>query len=108
MDTRKTDSVGAKEEVEDLCPQEIPGLIAEFGDLGAGTIIQEAALRRLFNRSKDSIARAVDRRELPPPVRLFGQNTWTVGVLVQHLEKRLEQAAKQAERANHKMLELQP
>ena len=106
MDALKTDS--AAEEIEGSRQREIPGLIAEFGDLAPGTIIQEVALRRLFNRSKDSIARAVERQELPPPVRMFGQNTWTVGALVTHLEKRLEQAAKQAERAGRKLLELQP
>jgi hypothetical protein len=45
-------------------------------------------------------------------VRLFGQNAWTAGVLVKHLENRLEQAARdaeqQAEDARRKMLELSP
>lgn len=86
---------GEREEIDGKVsrPCSIDGVIAEFGDLAPGTIIQEVALRRLFNRSKDSICLAVERQELPPPVRLFGQNTWTVGVLVDYLVDRQREAA---------------
>ncbi len=66
----------------------------------------------LFDRKTDSVRRAVEHGDLPPPVRLFGQNTWTAGVLVRHLEARLEQAAQEAEQraddVRRKMLELSP
>ena len=45
-------------------------------------------------------------------MRLFGQNHWTAGVLVKHIEARLEQAAREADQKaedmRRKMLELSP
>lgn len=76
---------------------ETPGIIAQFGELGSGAIIQEKALCVLFDRAPDSVKRAVENGDLPPPVRMFGQNTWTAGVLVRHLEERLDQAARVAD-----------
>ena len=72
----------------------------------------EQGLGALFGRHESSVKRAVERGELPPPVRLFGQNAWTAGVLVRHLESRLEQAAREADQkvedVRRKMLELSP
>ena len=68
------------------------GVIAELGELGAGAVVTEHGLAALFGRHQSSVKRAVERGELPPPIRLFGQNTWTAGVLVQHLEDRLREA----------------
>ena len=73
------------------------GVIAALGTLGSGAVITEKALGELFDRSSDSVKRAVKKGELPPPVRQFGQNAWTAGVLVKHIEQRLEQAAKKVE-----------
>jgi hypothetical protein len=72
----------------------------------------EQGLAVLFGRHESSVKRAVERGELPQPVRLFGQNAWTAGVLVKHLEARLEQAAREADQKaedmRRKMLELSP
>ena len=72
----------------------------------------EQALGVLFSRHESSIKRAVERGELPPPVRLFGQNAWTAGVLIRHLEDRLQlvadQAQKGAQEVASKMQELSP
>jgi len=88
----------------------LSGVIPEFGELGAGAIIHEEGLRRLFDRSSDTIRRAVDRGELPPPVRMFGQPTWTAGAIVRHVEERMQQAAEEKQRTDdeiaHKMREL--
>jgi hypothetical protein len=78
-------------------PNSTPGIIAILGDLGPGTVINEEALATLFQRSPSSVKRAVDKGELPEPVRLFAQPTWTVRVLVDHLEKRLRKAAQRRE-----------
>ena len=74
-------------------PNATPGIIAILGDLGPGAVINEEALATLFRRSASSVKRAVDKGELPEPIRLFAQPTWTVRVLVDHLEQRLRQAA---------------
>jgi hypothetical protein len=85
-----------------------PGIIAELGTLGQETVITEEGLAQLFRRHPSSVKRAVDRGELPPPVRLFGQATWTVGVLIRHIEGRLARAAKEAERMAQKITQLSP
>ena len=85
-------------DLDTIAPDDLPGIISLLGDLGAGTVITEEGVGRLFNRHGDSVKRAVERDELPPPVKLFGQPTWTVGTLLRHLENRLEEAAKEAEK----------
>ena len=88
------------------------GIIPQLGELGPGAIIQEKGLCALFGRKTDSVRRAIECGDLPPPVRLFGQNTWTAGVLVRHFEARLDQAAtdaeQKAEHVSRVMIELSP
>ena len=92
--------------IDETETSDLPGLISELGELGSGALVTELSLATLFGRTGSTIKRAVDRGELPPPVRLFGQPTWTVGALVRHIEGRLELAAKEAEDARQKFLEL--
>ena len=77
-----------------------------LGELKPAAIITEEGVARLFNRHMASVKRAVQRRELPPPTRLFGQNVWTVGTLIRHIESRLDQAAKDVERTAQKIATL--
>lgn len=94
-------------EVESLPdPGDLPGIIALLGELKPGAILTEAGVARLFNRHVASVKRAVQRGELPPPCRLFGGNAWTAGALVRHIEKRLEEAARDAERMARKFAQL--
>ena len=86
----------------------VPGLISILGELPPGAILYEHRLAELFCRHPTSIKRAVQRGELPPPVRLFGTNAWTAGVLVQHIEKGLETAARKQEQFNKKVRQLSP
>ena len=91
---------------------DMPGIVSVVVEFGPGAVIHEDGLCSLFPRQTDSVKRAVERGELPQPVRMFGQNTWTAGVLVKHLEDRLEQAAQEADQKaedmRRKMLELSP
>jgi hypothetical protein len=84
----------------------LPGIIAALGELKPGSIVTEEGVARLFNRHVASVKRAVQRGELPPPCRLFGTNVWTAGILVQYIENRLEQAAKEAERDARRLANL--
>jgi len=86
----------------------VPGIVPELGELGPGAIITEAALAKMLKRHQVTLKRAVQRRELPPPVRLLGGPVWTVGVIVRHLEARLAAAAKDAERTERKIQQLRP
>ena len=88
--------------------KDLPGVIAALGDLPPGAIITEKGMAHLFSRHVASIKRAVQRDELPPPTRLFGQSAWTVRVLIGHIEKRLEQTAREAEKNRQKIARLSP
>lgn len=85
-----TDTIDQTAIADDELPADdaASGIVIALGDLGRGAVIQERGMCRLFSRSTTSIRRAVKRGELPPPVRLFGQCSWTVGVLIDYLEKR--------------------
>ena len=86
----------------------VPGIVAALGELGSGPIITEEGLAHLFGRHPASIKRAVTRGELPQPARLLGRPAWTVGSIVRHIEARLVEAAKEAERQSRKISQLRP
>lgn len=71
-------------------PGDMTGVCAALGELGDGAVITEKGLAEMFGRHPMTIKRAVARGELPPPVRLFGTPVWTAGVIVKHLQSRLE------------------
>ena len=103
-----TDGPRATTEADSLKDIDMPGIVATLGELGPGAIVTEEGVAALFHRHVASVKRAVQRGELPAPCRLFGQNTWTAGVLVRHIEDRLKQAAKEAEHAEKRILSLSP
>jgi len=74
------------------------GICPELGALPQGALITERGLAGLLGRAAKSIRRAVRRGELPPPVRILGELRWTVGAILRHVENRLENAAREAER----------
>ncbi len=65
-------------------------VVREIGDLPADAIITEEGLAKMFSRHGASIRRAVERRELPPPTRMFGKPCWTVRAIREHVSQRLE------------------
>jgi hypothetical protein len=94
-------------EIENLADgNRLLGIIGVLGELKPAAIITEEGVARLFNRHVASVKRAVQRGELPPSTRLFGQNVWTVGTLIRHIENRLDQAAKDTERTAHRIATL--
>ena len=82
------------------------GIIRELGDLPADAVVSEQALAKIFSRHKVSIKRAVERGELPPPVRLFGEPCWTVRALREHMSKRLEAAQKEAQQLQRRISQI--
>jgi hypothetical protein len=86
----------------------IPGIIAVLGELKPGAILTEEGMAALFGRHPASVKRAVQRGELPPPTRLFGSNAWTVRVLIRHIEDRLDQAARDAQKTQERITRLEP
>jgi predicted DNA-binding transcriptional regulator AlpA len=84
------------------------GICVEIGALPSGAIVTEKGLAGMLGKSQDSIKRAVERGELPPPVRLMGKPTWTAGSVVRHIEKRLEEAAREAQADRARILQHSP
>jgi len=91
---------GATAQAPDEDSQTDDGIYIVLSTLSAKTLITEDGLARLLGKGcRESIKRAVERNELPRPVRLMGKNTWTVGAIVQHIEARLETEARRFARA---------
>ena len=84
------------------------GIIRDLAELPLATIISEEALAKVFSRHKVSIKRAVERNELPPSIRLFGEPVWTVGVIIAHLEKRLNEAAEECDKTQKRLGSFSP
>ena len=61
-------------------------------------IVTTQDLEALFDICDDTVTRAYKRGDIPPPIRLFGCNAWTIEAIQQHLARRLEEARVQAER----------
>jgi len=57
-------------------------------------------LEAIFSVTDDTITRAVQRGDLPPPLRLFGRHVWSIAVLQTHFTERLE-AARVAQAKEH-------
>ena len=88
--------------------EHLPGIVAELGTLQPKSLIFEEGMGNIFGRHVASIKRAVERGELPPPVRMFGKNAWTVEVITAHVAARLDTAAVERERYEQKVRKLSP
>ncbi len=78
------------------------GIVRHLGDLPDGAIINEEALAQMFGRCQVSIKRAIQRGELPPPVKLLGMPVWTTEKILTHINKRLDLAKKEEEKTRKK------
>jgi hypothetical protein len=95
----ETESHDLEQDIRDLADaHSLPGIIATLAALHPSAIVTEAGIAHLFSRHLVSVKRAVERGELPPPCQLFGAKVWTAGILIRHIERRLEQAARDAEK----------
>ena len=95
----ETESHDLEQDISDLADaHSLPGIIATLAVLHPSAIITEAGIAHLFSRHVVSVKRAVERGELPPPCQLFGSRVWTAGILIRHIERRLELAARDAEK----------
>ena len=70
------------------------GVVDVLGTLPAGALITEKGLAQILGKCTASIKAAVERGELPRPVRLMGKNTWTAGTIIRHMESRIEAATR--------------
>lgn len=91
------DRSGSKEAKQTKSSDNPDGVILELGVYPPDAVITTSAIARIFKRSPKSIKNAVDRGELPPPMKLFGEHSWTVKSLVIHMECRMEEAKRERE-----------
>ena len=68
------------------------------------TILSRQDLADYLERDEETVSRAVERGELPPPTRICNSNIWMVEGILAHIRERLE--AEAARRAN--VLRLRP
>jgi predicted DNA-binding transcriptional regulator AlpA len=95
----------APPEIEPHTP-DTPGVIDALARYPGNTIFTLEAVARIFGRSPKSIYRATRAGQLPPPVRLFGRASWTAGSILTHLQNRLEQAQRQADKEARRLAQL--
>jgi predicted DNA-binding transcriptional regulator AlpA len=72
---------------DDNSPSPRVSLAASISD---GCILSQDEIAGIFDVAPSTVWRAVQRGDLPPPVKLFNKNTWTGAAIRQHLEDRLE------------------
>lgn len=82
------------------------GVWRELGDLPAGAVVSRKGLAEIFGKHEASIDRAIQREELPPPIRFLGGPVWTAGAILAHINSRLEQAQEAAEEAERELSRL--
>ncbi len=105
MDARQSDKARLNSEdpagngEREIPMEEGVDIVVVLGELGDGALITESGLAKILCRHPASVKRAVDRLELPPPIHLMKRPLWTVGALLRHLERRLDDAREDRERA---------
>lgn len=78
-------------------------MIEELLKLDERTIINIGDVAKISKVSPMSIHRAIQRGELPKPVKILGRDSWLVGHILRHINKRLEQAQEKAEEENKRL-----
>jgi hypothetical protein len=85
-----------------------PSSLREFGELADHDVITEEELADAFGKHPISIKRALERGELPPPVRFLGKRAWTAGAIRKHLQNRLTEALDEHNRTTSRIRRLSP
>jgi hypothetical protein len=86
----------------------IPGVISALAELEPDAVVTEESLTHIFGKHTTSIKRAVERGELPRPIRMFGKPTWTVKVILTHLEERMRYEAETSDESAEVLAKYRP
>jgi hypothetical protein len=84
------------------------GIVKELGELAREAIIDKGALARMFNRCTTSVQRAVDRGELPAPVKIMGKPRWTAGAILDHIDARLKHETEKTTKERERLARYDP
>jgi predicted DNA-binding transcriptional regulator AlpA len=74
----------------------LPGVFAVLGRLGPYAWVTVPGLAKILGKDRSAVTRAIDKRQLPEPVKLLSDSGWTMRVLIAHIEQRLADAAAEA------------
>ena len=80
-------------------------IVVELGELPLDAVVTEQAVATMFDRCPTTVKRAVNRGQLPPPVKLFGKSVWTARALIDHVEERLASKKRIAEEERKRLSE---
>lgn len=83
-------------------------IVKELSELPIRAIVGEDALAHMFSRCTVSIKRAVERHELPRPIRMFGKPCWTAGAILDHFDNRLQAAQLEAKKEEERIDNFSP
>ena len=86
----------------------LSGVVTTLAELPERSMLDEAAMAKVFGVVPRTIRRMVTRHELPPPIPVAGKSSWFAGRVLDHLEARAEQAAKDAEKVIAKIARISP
>ncbi len=87
---------------------ECPGVITALAVLPKKTILNEAAMAKIFDVTDRTIRRMVTRHEIPPPIRVAGRSSWFAGYVLDHLDAQAVKKQKEAERVMSKIRRISP
>ena len=84
-----------------------PAIYGRLNDLKPFDLLTYDGMRDLFQCESDkTIERAVDRGELPLPIKLFGNHIWLAATLLNHLEGRAKSVIDEHNDAQNKVKHL--
>ena len=72
--------------------------LRELSALPLQTMLTRQDLAAFLERDEETVSRAVERGELPPPTKICNSNIWMVEGILAHVRQRLENES--AKRAN--------
>jgi predicted DNA-binding transcriptional regulator AlpA len=81
-------------------------IVTDLADLPAESLVFKKALAAMLGKCTLTVDRMVRRGELPRPVRFTNQDVWTAGTLREHMNQRLEAAARERAKIQARISEL--
>ena len=82
--------------------------IPTMSEVAPEAVLSLAEMCRILGRSRWALSRAVERGELPPPVRFLGRRAWVAGAVVRHLQQRQDEAMRQQATMARRVVAMQP
>lgn len=67
--------------------------ITDFASLPEGTIIDQTKLAEILGVTTRTVRRMICRYEIPQPIKLCGHSVWTVKVLNDYINQKLQKGA---------------